>query len=79
MMENEREPKRNTCSLSEKINKYDKFSVGFGFRIDKDKDRLTSMMGTFCSLLLLVCMLTYSGYKFDRVANRKSVDIISTV
>ena len=36
-------------------------------------------MGALCSILLLVLMLTYTGYKISRLTGRKNIDIIQAV
>ena len=36
-------------------------------------------MGALCSLLLLVVMLTYTGYKISILEGKKSIDIVQAV
>ena len=47
--------------------------------IDEGRDALPSKIGALCSLLLLVVMVTYTGYKIYILEGRKSIDIISAV
>ena len=36
-------------------------------------------MGTFCSFILLVCLIAYAGYKASVLERKKSVDILTAV
>ena len=42
-------------------------------------ESLPSKMGAFCSILLYVLLLTYTGYKMDIMFNKKSEDVTSAV
>ena len=47
--------------------------------IDEGRDALPSKMGALCSILLLIVMITYTGYKISILEGKKSIDIVSAV
>ena len=47
--------------------------------IDDGKDALTSKIGALCSILFLISMLTYTGYKVYILESKKSIDIVQAV
>ena len=47
--------------------------------IDEGRDALPSKMGALCSILLLIVMVTYTGYKISILEGKKSIDIVSAV
>ena len=40
---------------------------------------MPSKVGAFCSLLLLIVMVVYTGYKISILSGKKSIDIIQAV
>ena len=48
-------------------------------KLDGSKDSLNSLMGTLCTLVLLVVLAMYTYLKGDTLIKRKDVDILSTV
>lgn len=48
-------------------------------RLDQGKDVLQSKIGALCSVLLLVAMISYAGYKIYILEGRNSIDIIQAV
>ena len=76
---NESKSKSKKCGVGKKLLDYDKFGQKYGLSIDKGKDALPSRMGTFCSFLLLVILLVYTGYKVNVLESKKRVDILQAV
>ena len=72
------EKKRN-CGFNERLLRQDQFSQAFQIRIDEGKDALPSMTGALCSILLLIILLAYAGYKISILEGKKSIDIIQAV
>ena len=48
-------------------------------RFDGGKDVQTSKMGAVCSILLVVTLIMYTGYKVSILEGRKSIDIVQAV
>ena len=47
-------------------------------KIDAGSDSIKSLMGSLCSILLTILILTYAYQKMDVLIARKDVDILST-
>ena len=65
--------------MKNKLLEQDKFGQAFNLNISDGIVALPSLMGTFCTLLNLVILVSYATYKVDVLGSRKSVDIISAV
>lgn len=48
-------------------------------KLDEGSDSIKSLMGSICSILLTVLMVTYGYQKMDVLVSRKDVDVLSTV
>ena len=48
-------------------------------RLGKGRDALPSRMGALCSIMSVVILLTYAGYKINILQGKKSIDIIQAV
>lgn len=48
-------------------------------RIEEGKDALPSKMGALCSILLVIVLLLYAGYKTSILEGKKEIDIIQAV
>ena len=48
-------------------------------QIDERRSALPSIMGSFCSILLLVVLFAYAGYKASILEGKKKVDIVQAV
>ena len=67
------------CNLGKKLQNVDQFGQSFSMLIDEGRDTLPSGLGAICSILLLVCMLFYTGYKVSILNGKKSIDIVQAV
>ena len=77
-MKNEEKAKKcNNCS--QKLQEYDKFGQSFKLLIDEGRDGLPSKSGALCSILLLIIMLVYTGYKISILEGKKDIDIVQAV
>ena len=47
--------------------------------IDEGRDALPSKMGAFCSIFLIICMVTFAGYKISILEGKKNIDIVQAV
>ena len=47
--------------------------------IDEGKDVLPSKMGALCSIMLLILMLIYTGYKTSILEGKKDIDIVQAI
>ena len=47
-------------------------------KLDAGSDSIKSIMGSFCSVLLTILMMTYAYQKGDVLVSRKDVDVLST-
>lgn len=65
--------------VKEKLLAQDKFGQSFSLNVDKGVQTLPSKMGTACSILLLMILAAYTGYKIDILGAKKSIDILSVV
>ena len=48
-------------------------------RIEEGKDVLPTKMGALCSILLIVILIMYAGYKISILEGKKSIDIVQAV
>ena len=48
-------------------------------RIEEGIDALPSKMGAFCSILLVIVLILYAGYKTSVLEGKKDIDIIQAV
>lgn len=48
-------------------------------KLDRGEDSIKSLMGSFCSIILTIIILTYAIQKLDVFLGKKDVDILSTV
>lgn len=56
------------------------FSQSYTLRIDGEgRDALPSKLGAIFSILLMIIMLLFTGYKISRLTGKKNVDIIQAV
>ena len=46
-------------------------------RLDKDSQQLSSWIGSGCSIILLLVLLTYTFQKLDVLINKKDVDLLT--
>ena len=59
------------------IKSQDGFGEGFSMTLDQG-DQVRTIMGTFCSLFLLLITLAYAYQKLDVLLQKKDVDVLST-
>ena len=67
---------KKSCNFKEKFLSYDQFGQPYIMQIDERKSALPSKMGSFCSILLLIVLVAYAGYKFSILEGKKKVDIV---
>ena len=48
-------------------------------RIDEGNRTLSSRMGAFCSILLVIIVIGFASYKISILEGKKSIDILSIV
>ena len=48
-------------------------------QLDAGTDSIKSLMGSFCSVLLTIIMITYASQKMDVLTTRKDVDVHATI
>ena len=77
-MNKDSESKR-CATVGQKLLGYDRFGEKYGLRLDDGKDALPSKMGTVCSIVLLIILVAYTGYKVSILGGKKSVDILQAV
>ena len=52
---------------------FDIFGQSFNFSIDQGLATLPSKMGTFCSFIVFLLIMTYAGYKTSILAGKKDI------
>ena len=59
--------KQSGCGSSARttIEKVDQFGEHFTMKLDKDKNRVTSLMGVCASLIVLIVVVAYAYIKVD--------------
>ena len=67
------------CHLGQKLLEQDKFGQSPKMRLDGGKDALPSHMGALCSIVLLILLVAYAGYKVSVLEGRKAVDILQAI
>ena len=48
-------------------------------RFGQFRESLPSKMGAFCSIMLYILLISYTGYKMDIMFNRKNEDVTSAL
>lgn len=48
-------------------------------KLDEGKGKIESLLGSLCSVLLTILMITYGYQKMDVLIAKKDVDVLSTV
>ena len=76
-METDRKDKMSY--LSQKLLDFDQFSHTLNMRFGKFGESLPSKMGAFCSIMLYILLISYTGYKMDIMFNRKNEDVTSAL
>ena len=71
-----RDMEKKNCSFNEKLLSYDQFGQPYIMQIDERRSALPSKMGCLCSILLLIVLVAYAGYKISILQSKKKVDII---
>lgn len=70
---------KRKCSFDTKLQSYDQFGQTFSMLIDDSRSALPSRVGAICSLVLLVVMIVFTGYKIDILTSKRKIDIIQAV
>ena len=70
---------KKSCDLNRALLNQDKFGQAFTMRIDDGRDKLPSKLGAICSLLLVIILITYAGYKISVLEGKRSIDIVQAV
>ena len=65
--------------MGQKLLRFDRFGQSLSILIDEGKSSLPSKLGSFCSFLLLICLIAYAGYKASVLERKQSVDILTAV
>ena len=65
--------------MGQKLLKFDRFGQSLSIQIDESRSSLPSKLGTFCSFVLLICLIAYAGYKASVLERKQSVDILTAV
>ena len=74
-----RERRSSACHLSQKLRKYDQFGQFYSIQIEEGKVVMTYTIGGICSLLLVVILLAYAGYKVSVLLGKTNVNIVQAV
>ena len=74
-----RDMEKKSCNINEKFLSYDQFGQPYELKIGEKRSALPSKMGSFCSILLLVVLFAYAGYKASILEGKKKVDIVQAV
>ena len=69
--------KSAASSTSNWIRSQDKFGAGFGIKMDAGVDKNKTHMGTFCTLLWFVIIMSYAANKIDILINKKDTSILA--
>ena len=48
-------------------------------RLEDGRDALPSKVGAVCSIVLIILLISYAGYKVSVLEGKKSIDIIQAV
>ena len=67
------------CNIGEMLLDKDKFGQSYALHLEEGKAKLPSKMGTFCSFLLLMIMIAYTGYKVSILEGKKSVEVLQVL
>ena len=71
---------RKSCNnLNRALLNQDKFGQAFTMRIEDGRDTLPSKLGAICSLLLVIILVVYAGYKISVLEGKRSIDIVQAV
>ena len=71
-------PNTGSSKLISKLKDQDAFGTPFSMRLEKGKTSINSIVGSILSILLFLAMTMYAYQKWDILANKKDVDILST-
>ena len=71
--------KKRCATAGQTLLGYDKFGEKYGLHLDEGKDALPSKMGAICSIVLMIILIAYTGYKISIFGGKKSVDILQAV
>ena len=66
-------------TFRERLQKSDQFGQAFAFNLGGDRNALPSTIGAICSIVLTITILSYAGYKWSILIEKKSVDIVQAV
>ena len=70
--------KQNRCDVSGSLKQVDQFGEAFQMKL-KEKDAVyKSLMGAFCSLIILVFLTTFSVTKLQTLFLKSDVDILQS-
>ena len=70
---------KKSCNFKERMLSYDQFGQPYKMQIDESRSALPSKMGSFFSILLLIVLVAYAGYKVFILEGKKKIDIIQAV
>ena len=73
-MKRDMEKKSGKCN--EKLLSFDQFGQPYTMQIDEGRSALPSKMGLFCSILVLIVLIVYAGYKISILEGKKKIDIV---
>ena len=65
--------------ISNGLKTQDNFGEAFHMKLDNGANDLKSIMGSLCSLIVLLFVVAYAGQKMEILLNKKDVDVLSTV
>ena len=57
----------------------DSFGESYSMKLEDGNDKLQTVMGSLCSIILLLITLFYAYLKFDVLRNKKDVNVLSTI
>ena len=68
-----------SCKVDEKLLSIDKFGQSFAMRLEEGRNALPSRIGALCSIIFVITLLSYAGYKIWILEGRKNVNILQAV
>ena len=67
------------CNFEQKLLNQDRFGQSFTLRLEEGRETLRSRVGALCSVMLIILLISYAGYKVSVLEGKKSIDILQAV
>ena len=73
------EKRSSVCHLGQKLRKFDQFGQHYDIQIEEGKATMTSAVGGICTLLLVLLLLAYAGYKGSVLLGKTNFNLVQAV